>query len=63
MAIECDWIFLNRDGTVARQTISEPRVPSVNDGKIFSGIGYEVVFVGEKLVSRKNPLVLAVEHP
>ncbi|HVB98988.1 MAG TPA: hypothetical protein VNJ12_06600 [Candidatus Dormibacteraeota bacterium] len=62
LGMDCDWVFLNRDQSVQRVTLPEQVIPECGDGKSHAGSGYEVVFVGTKLVSQKNPVVLAVEH-
>ncbi len=62
MAIDCDWVFLNQDGTVVRETLSESALPEIGDGRFFSAKGYQVVFTANNLISSPNPIVLAVEH-
>ena len=56
------WIFLNRNKQVEKETL-DTTLPHVGDGKIHNMKGYEVIFVGENLVSQEDPIVLAVEQP
>ncbi len=60
--IDCDWIFLNKDGSRTTATLREPSLPMTGNGKMHSGKGYQVVFTGDKLISNVNPIILAVEH-
>ena len=60
--MDCDWVLMKQDGSVARVTLTEAALPQLGAGKVHDGVGYEVVAVGTKLVSRKNPFVLAVQH-
>ena len=60
--MDCDWVFLNQDKTIDRQTLKEPSLPATGDGKIHAGKGYEVAAVATNLVSNPNPIILAVEH-
>jgi hypothetical protein len=62
MVINCDWVFLNQDGTMVGTALSESALPEIGDRKTFSGEGYEVLFTANKLVSSSNPIILAVEH-
>jgi hypothetical protein len=59
--MKCDWIFLAQDRSRDEGTLEEPALPQVGDGKLHKGKGFEVAIVGEALVSRPNPVVIAVE--
>ena len=60
-AMDCDWIFVSQDRTQKQVTLQEMTLPQLGDGKAHDERHYEVVFVGEKLVSRPNAVVVAVE--
>lgn len=60
--MDCDWVLMKQDGTVLRVTLQENALPQLGDGKLHESVGYEVVAVGTKLVSRKNPFVLAAQR-
>jgi hypothetical protein len=60
--MNCSWVFLSQDETVQRVTLEEQAIPSLGDGKLHAGKGYEVIFVGKEMTSHEYPLVLAVEH-
>jgi hypothetical protein len=56
-----DYIFLNQDNSKDSETLEENDIPNTGDGKIHNNKSYEIIFKGENLISRPNPLVLAVE--
>jgi hypothetical protein len=58
-----DWVFVNEDGSVDRQTIEAPAPPSTGDGKEFGGRGYKVEAVLAERIGGRNPIVVAIEVP
>ncbi len=56
-----DYIFLNQDNSKDLKTLEETHIPNTGDGKVHNNKHYEIIFKGENLISRPNPLVLAVE--
>jgi len=59
--LKIDYIFLNQDNNKTLETYEEPSMPSAGDGKIHDGKHYKIIFTADNLISRPNPLVLAVE--
>lgn len=62
MAVECDWVFLDKGRSRSEATLTEPRVPNLGDGKVHGGKGYKVAVVVTDRVNTPNPTVVAVEH-
>ena len=58
---QCDWVFLNKDGTKDEATLSGG-APSVGDGKFYNNIGYEVRFVVSDRITSLNDIVIATQH-
>jgi hypothetical protein len=63
MAVDCDWIFVNKNRTWEQLTLQESTLPCPGDGKSYGGRGYKIEVVGTDFVSRSNPLIIAVELP
>lgn len=59
--MDCDWVFLNSDGTKVEATLSEPSIPTPGDGKSHSSKGYVVRYVVTSRASSPNPLTIATE--
>jgi len=60
--MDCDWIFLNLDGTKVEATLSETAIPVPGDGKMHGGKGYRVRHVIDSRTTTPNPAVIATEH-
>ena len=60
--MNCDWVFLNIDGSKLEVTLSEPTVPTPGDGKIHGQTGYHVRYVVSGRTTGVNPIVIATEH-
>jgi hypothetical protein len=61
MASKALWILLMQVGSKKEVALDIDYLPSLGHGKIIDGVGFEVVFVGTKLVEA-NDVILAVEH-
>ncbi|MGY0792784.1 hypothetical protein [Azospirillum argentinense] len=59
--MNCDWIFLDKDGTRTGVTLQEPTLPVVGNGKSYNQKNYRVVLVGTNRVISANPLVIGEE--
>lgn len=60
--MDCDWVFLDSDGSKTETTIREPSVPVPGDGKVHGGKGYHVRYVVSERTTSANPIVIATEH-
>lgn len=60
--MDCDWIFLNRDGSKDEATLTEPALPNPGDGKVHAQKGYVVRHVITGRTTSNNPAVIASEH-
>lgn len=60
--MDCDWVFLNGDGSKVEITLPEGAIPNPGDGKVHSGKGYQVRHVVTGRTTSPNPAVIATEH-
>lgn len=61
--MNCDWVFLNSDGSKDEATLIEKTLPTPGDGKAHQGKGYQVRHVISGRTTSSNPAVIATEHP
>lgn len=59
--MDCDWVFLNTDGSKEEATLVETGCPTPGDGKVHNRKGYVVRYVVQGRTTSKNPLVIATE--
>jgi hypothetical protein len=60
--MDCDWVFLNSDGSKMEVTLVEQSVPNPGNGKVHQGIGYHIRYVINGATTTPNPIVIATEH-
>jgi hypothetical protein len=60
--MDCDWLFLNKDGTKIEATLKEATEPSPGDGKWNNSVPYVVRYVLTGRVTNPNPFVIATEQ-
>jgi hypothetical protein len=61
--MNCDWIFVQLDGTRHEATLPEPILPQSGNGKQFQGKGYVVRGLITGRTTSPNPMVFAEELP
>lgn len=60
--MDCDWIFLNADGSKIEVTLAEQAVPRTSDGKWHGGKGYRVRHAVTGRTTTPNPCIIATEN-
>lgn len=60
--MDCDWIFLNKDGGKEEVTLLEPSLPAPGDGKWHNNNGYTVRHVIDGRTTTRNPAVIATAN-
>lgn len=60
--MDCDWVFLNKDGSRDEITLAEPKLPVPGDGKWKGDKGYTVRYIITGRTTKPNPAVIATEN-
>jgi hypothetical protein len=60
--MDCDWIFISDNQPNFTKTINASQLPHTGDGKMEAGIGYVVRFIVPREVTKRNPVIIAVQH-